>query len=56
MAGVKSAVGITKSRRGKMRSDWEELAFTVLIPALVITIIAFLICAGQSLDLIVFGR
>ena len=40
----------------KPRSDWEELLFTVLIPALVITIIVGLIMAAPSLDKIVWGR
>ena len=40
----------------KPRSDWEELLFTVLIPALVITIIVGLIMGAASLDKIVWGR
>lgn len=40
----------------RKRSDLEELFWSTLIPALVIVIIAALICGGPSLDQIVFGR
>ena len=39
-----------------MRSDFEEILFSVLIPALVILGIAILIMAAPSVDAIVFGK
>lgn len=39
-----------------MRSDFEELCFSVVIPVLVILIIMALISGAESIDAVVWGK